>query len=69
MMPLFFYTDWCPLCPLVENILLDTKNKFLKINFDEQKELVRQYRVAGVPTVVINGKHIAGLHPAEDYSI
>lgn len=56
---LMFYTDWCPRCPPLAEILdALQKNKnpafeFVKINYDENPEAVNYFKVIGVPYVFI----------------
>ncbi len=54
-----FYATWCGPCkrmaPLVEQLATEYKGKLkvLKVNVDEQPELVAQYGIDGYPTLVI----------------
>jgi thiol-disulfide isomerase/thioredoxin len=66
-MILFFYTDWCPLCPVVQDYLQEIGAAFVRVNFDENKELVEEYKIIGVPTVVTPSGYLVGFHPKEDY--
>lgn len=61
---LMFYTDWCPLCPPIIDILTRLEQEehgkfnFVKINFDENPISVNVFHVIGVPMVfaIDNGK-------------
>ena len=61
-----FWAPWCGPCrmvvPIMEEIARERPDiKVGKINVDEQPELVRQFRVASIPTlVVMKGGRIAG---------
>ena len=65
---LIFYTEWCPLCSPIINILgrLEQQNstdtQFAKVNFDTYPKAVEYYGVPGVPTVLAikNGIVLSG---------
>lgn len=54
-----FYATWCPPCkriaPMLESSAeeLDGKYKFLKVNVDVMGELMKNYRIRAMPTVVL----------------
>jgi glycosyltransferase involved in cell wall biosynthesis len=75
---LFFYTDWCPLCPVIRGHLEGLSVKMadapevVPINMDEDDARVKAYEVLGVPTVVavLDGEKyeaLAGARGAEAY--
>ncbi len=57
-----FYATWCQPCKRIAPILessaeqLDGKYKFLKINVDVMEELMRDYRIRAMPTVLLIDK-------------
>ena len=58
-----FWAAWCGYCEEMEGILSELAEEFRdrltvkKINFDEDVETARKYRVMGIPTyVIINGE-------------
>ncbi|MFW5905247.1 MAG: thioredoxin [archaeon] len=52
-----FYADWCGPCkmlePIVEELAQETDAAMAKVDVDEQQTLAQQYRVQGVPTMVL----------------
>ncbi|MCD8377750.1 MAG: thioredoxin [Candidatus Gastranaerophilales bacterium] len=69
-----FGAKWCGPCrklsPVLDEIetILDTKAKIVKIDADENRELLKQYSVSGLPSLLIfkNGEPVermAGLIP------
>ncbi|MFB6093715.1 MAG: thioredoxin [Halanaeroarchaeum sp.] len=52
-----FYADWCGPCkmlePIVEELAAETDAAMAKVDVDEQQTLAQQYRVQGVPTMVL----------------
>jgi len=52
-----FYADWCGPCkmlePIVEELAAETDAAMAKVDVDEQQALAQQYRVQGVPTMVL----------------
>jgi thioredoxin 1 len=54
-----FWAVWCGPCrmvsPIVEGLAADYdgKVKVCKINVDENRELSMEYRIAGIPTIVM----------------
>ncbi|MCL2236450.1 MAG: thioredoxin family protein [Defluviitaleaceae bacterium] len=54
-----FSATWCPPCKLLAPILaeiseeLGDKIKFLKVDTDENKDLVKQFGIRGVPTMLM----------------
>ncbi len=63
-----FYTDWCPLCPIIIGKLRELEAgdggrfTFAKINHDENPAAAEAYGAFGVPIVlaVIDGKALYG---------
>lgn len=61
-----FYADWCGPCkmmsPIVDEIA-DENPQYLvcKVNVDEEQELVQQFGVASIPTLVVmkNGEVVS----------
>lgn len=58
---LMFYTDWCPRCPPIIEILKELeveesgKFQFARINFDENPNAREYFHIPGVPvTMLIN---------------
>ena len=70
-----FWAPWCGPCrmvaPIVEEIAAEREDILLgKINVDENSELVKQFGVTSIPTLVVmeNGKPVAqalGYRPKE----
>ncbi|MFB6070759.1 MAG: thioredoxin [Halanaeroarchaeum sp.] len=52
-----FYADWCGPCkmlePIVEDLAAETDAAMAKVDVDQQQALAQQYRVQGVPTMVL----------------
>ena len=52
-----FYADWCGPCkmlePIVEDIARETDAAVAKVDIDAHQRLAQQYRVEGVPTMVL----------------
>ncbi len=52
-----FYADWCGPCkmlePILEDVSADTGVTIAKVDVDRHQELAAQYRVQGVPTMVL----------------
>lgn len=52
-----FYADWCGPCKMmestVENIARETSAAVVKVDVDQFQQLAAQYRVQGVPTLVL----------------
>lgn len=54
-----FYADWCQPCKMMSPILQEvakhygSKLKVLKINVDKHQNLAMQYRIQGVPTMIL----------------
>ena len=54
-----FYTDWCEPCKILDPILDDVKKRMgenfsiQKINSDESPDLVQQYTIRSVPTLML----------------
>ena len=70
---LFFYSDWCPMCPAVEKILAALESvRCAKLRFDDCPAAVRLHDVPGVPTVVAlrEGASLVlpGFRPEEHYT-
>ena len=60
-----FWAPWCGPCrmlsPVLDEIQQENKDvKIIKINVDENQELVEKYNIQNVPTLVVyrNGKQI-----------
>ncbi len=61
-----FFATWCGPCQMLMPVLTDVKKNMgehitiLKIDVDKNKELAEQYRVRGVPTMLLfqNGKQL-----------
>jgi thioredoxin 1 len=57
-----FYAPWCGWCkklePILERLAPQFKGKaaFVKVNVDEQEALAREYRIGGLPTLLIFAK-------------
>lgn len=70
-----FWASWCGPCQMVLPIMDEIADersdiKVCKINVDEQKELVRQFRVMSIPTLAVfkNGEMVnrsTGAKPKE----
>ena len=52
-----FYADWCGPCkmlePIVEDLAVETDAAMAKVDVDQLQGLAQQYRVQGVPTMVL----------------
>ncbi|MFB6133435.1 MAG: thioredoxin [Halanaeroarchaeum sp.] len=52
-----FHADWCGPCkmlePIVEDLAAETDAAMAKVDVDEFQGLAQQYRVQGVPTMVL----------------
>lgn len=52
-----FYADWCGPCkmlePIVEELAAETDAAMAKVDVDQLQGLAQQYRVQGVPTMVL----------------
>ncbi len=65
---LMFYTDWCPMCPSVTDMLYDLERKedgaflFSRINHDDNPKAAEAFGVLGVPTVlaILDGAPLYG---------
>ena len=73
-----FYTDWCPLCPPIIDMLCELekaeegKSTFAKIEYDKSPAAIQLYSAFGVPLVyaVLDGRPlygVAGLLISEGY--
>lgn len=72
-----FWAEWCQPCknlnPVIEEVAQDNEDiKVGKINIDENKDLVADYGVRNIPTIMIfnNGQYVTkvtGAHPKETY--
>lgn len=72
-----FFATWCGPCKMLAPVLKEVKDclgnrvTILKVDVDKNKELANQYRVRGVPTMVLfqNGKQLwrqSGMLSKED---
>lgn len=71
-----FWADWCGPCKMIAPILeeIDAERpdvKVVKVNVDDEMELAMQYRVSGIPTLLVfkNGsleKTSVGMQPKEE---
>ena len=72
-----FFATWCGPCKMLAPVLKEVKDSLgnrvtiLKIDVDKNKELADQYRVRGVPTMLLfqNGKQLwrqSGMLSKED---
>ncbi|QAA34601.1 thioredoxin [Clostridium manihotivorum] len=54
-----FWATWCEPCKMISPILdelseeLEGKVEFVKVNADQNKELVSKYQISGIPTMLI----------------
>jgi thioredoxin-like negative regulator of GroEL len=63
-----FYTDWCPLCPIIIERLIELERQeaggfvFAKIDYDKNPEAVEYWGAIGVPLVlaVLDGRPLYG---------
>ena len=73
-----FYADWCGPCQMIEPTIqalseeYNGKVKFVKINVDDNQELVMKYDVMSIPTGILfeNGApkdSLIGAYPASRY--
>ena len=68
-----FWASWCPPCmitkPVLEKLAKEFAGEvdFLPVNADDSRELLRQFRVRGIPTVITfrNGKEVARIIGAQ----
>jgi len=71
---LFYYTDWCPMCPAVRSILTELNPaRWAQLCYDTCPESVRLHEVPGVPTVLsLRGgaveEALPGFRPKEQYA-
>ncbi len=64
-----FYTDWCPLCPPIIEMLGELEREengkftFAKIEYDKSPEAIQRCRAFGVPLVyaVLDGRLLYGV--------
>lgn len=70
-----FYAPWCAPCKQFEPVFDAWKKrwesdrvKFVKVNIDENKTMVQQFRIRQIPTVIVvrNGREIARFLGAPD---
>lgn len=71
-----FWADWCGPCKMIAPILeeIDAERpdvKVVKVNVDDEMELAMQYKVSGIPTLLVfkNGsleKTSVGMQPKEE---
>ncbi len=73
-----FYADWCGPCKLIAPSIdqladeYDRTVKFVKLNIDQNPDIVKRYGVKSIPTLMIfrNGKpfrKMVGASPIEHY--
>lgn len=73
-----FWAPWCGPCRMVGPVIdeisekMAGKVKVYKLNVDENQQIAAQYRITGIPTVMVfkNGQpveQIVGAHPEESY--
>lgn len=63
-----FWAEWCGPCkqltPVLEKVIAEENGavKFVKVNADQNPELVQQFRIQSLPTVIIikDGKPVSG---------
>jgi len=72
---LFYYTDWCRLCPAVREILLrlPERCRVAQLRYEDCPRAVRLHGVPGVPTVLaLRGGELLdslpGYRPEEQYT-
>ena len=59
-----FYGTWCMPCkmlaPIVEKVVEDNNFKLAKVDVDDNEELIRQFGIMSVPTLLIfkDGKQV-----------
>jgi thioredoxin 1 len=71
-----FWATWCSPCmmtkPILEKLSKEYTNKveFMPINADDSREVLEQYRVFGIPTVIAirNGKEVRRVTGAQNES-
>lgn len=71
-----FFAEWCMPClivsPIIEELAEEMKNvKFVKINSDDNQDLLRKYNISTIPCLVVfkDGKEIGriiGAQPKEN---
>ena len=60
-----FYGTWCMPCkmlaPIVEKVANDNNIKLAKVDIDENEQLVREFKIMSVPTLMIfkDGKQVS----------
>lgn len=61
----YFSAPWCAPCkrqaPIVEDIANSGKVKVFKVDIDESPEITREFRIRGIPALVLikNGKEVS----------
>jgi len=60
-----FYADWCPPCKKLLPIFTEVATqypvmRFIKVNFDKHKNLIKKYGVRSIPTLIVlkDGKEV-----------
>jgi thioredoxin 1 len=74
---ILFWAEWCNHCMFATSYLNEFKEKFSEIdffliNFDTENDLIKEYDIIGVPTIIIMKNHIVleklvGLREKETY--
>jgi len=72
-----FYATWCPPCqalaPHLDDLAADFADcaKVLKVNVDEEPRLAAQYRIQGVPTLILfsGGQPVKQLTGADPFTL
>jgi len=71
-----FYSDWCTPCrkmaPILNKFTLNNADKLsvYKVNFDYMQEIVHNYNIFGIPTILIfmNGKEVKRVPGFRNYN-
>lgn len=67
---ILFYTDWCPMCPQVREMLEDIEREiaggvhYFQVDFDKCDELIEELDLVGIPTVAaMEGGEVSAVLP------